>query len=98
MANNRMTKKTMSTLLEIAKLIALSDGNISKEEEQLIRDLPHQISVNTDTVEDSLVRQAEGSTLSLKELVEALTSHEERPPLPDGRDGLTRSFMHIANH
>ena len=78
MANNRMTKKTMSTLLEIAKLIALSDGNISKEEEQLIRDLPHQISVNTDTVEDSLVHQAEGSTLRLKELVEALTSHEER--------------------
>ena len=26
------------------------------------------------------------------------SSHEERPPLPDGRDGLTRSFMHIANH
>ena len=69
MANNRMTKKTMSTLLEIAKLIALSDGNISKEEAQLIRDLPHQISVNADTVEDSLVYQAEGSTLSLKELV-----------------------------
>ena len=22
---------------------------------------------------------------------------EERPPLPDGRDGLARSFMHIAN-
>ncbi|EHA60347.1 hypothetical protein Syn8016DRAFT_2134, partial [Synechococcus sp. WH 8016] len=21
----------------------------------------------------------------------------ERPPLPDGRDGLARSFMHIAN-
>nr|WP_272153463.1 TerB family tellurite resistance protein [Synechococcus sp. AH-551-E19] len=73
-----MTKKTMSTLLEIAKLIALSDGNISKEEAQLIRDLPHQISVNTNTVEDDLVHQAEASTLSLKELVEALTSHEER--------------------
>ena len=71
MANNRMTNKTMSTLLEIAKLIALSDGNISKEEEQLIRDLPHQISVNTDTVKDSLVHQAEASTLSFKELVEA---------------------------
>ena len=68
----------MSTLLEIAKLIALSDGNISKEEQQFIRDLPRQISVNTDTVEDDLVHQAEGSTLSLKELVEALTSHEER--------------------
>ena len=22
---------------------------------------------------------------------------EERPPLPDGRDGLARSFMHSAN-
>ena len=22
---------------------------------------------------------------------------EERPPLPDGRDGLARSFVHIAN-
>ena len=71
-----MTKKSMSTLLEIAKLIALSDGNISKEEEQLIRDLPDQISVNT--VENDLVHQAEGSRLSLKELVEALTSHEDR--------------------
>lgn len=40
MADNKMTKKTMDTLLEIAKLIALSDGNISKEEAQLIRDLP----------------------------------------------------------
>ena len=76
MADSKMTKKTMSTLLEIAKLIALSDGNISKEEEQLIRDLPEQISVNT--VDDDLVHQVEGSTLSLKELVEALTSHEDR--------------------
>ena len=71
-----MTKKTMDTLLEIAKLIALSDGNISKEEAQLIRDLPQQLSV--DTVEDDLVHPAEGSTLSLKELVGALTTHEDR--------------------
>ena len=71
-----MTKKTMSTLLKIAKLIALSDGNISKEEEQLIRDLPDQISFNT--VDDDLIHQVEGPTLSLKELVEALTSHEDR--------------------
>ena len=76
MADNKMTKKTMDTLLEIAKLIALSDGNISKEEAQLIRDLPQQLSV--DTVEADLVHPAEGSTLSLKELVEVLTSHEER--------------------
>ena len=76
MADNKTTKKAMSTLLEIAKLIALSDGNISKEEEQLIRDLPEQISVNT--VDDDLVHQEEVSTLSLKELVEALTSHEDR--------------------
>ena len=71
-----MTKKTMDTLLEIAELIALSDGTISKEEAQLIRDLPQQLSV--DTVEADLVHPAEGSTLRLKELVEALTSHEER--------------------
>jgi hypothetical protein len=76
LADNRPTKKAMSTLLEIAKLIALSDGNISKEEERLIRDLPDQISVNT--VEDDLVHQAEGSSLSLKELVEALTNYEDR--------------------
>ena len=76
MADKRTTKKAMSTLLEIAKLIALSDGNISKEEEQLIRDLPEQISVNT--VDDDLVHHVEVSTLSLKELVEALTSHEDR--------------------
>ena len=76
MADNKMTKKTMDTLLEIAKLIALSDGNISKEEAQLIRDLPQQLSV--DTVEDDLVHPAEGSTLSLKELVGALITHEDR--------------------
>ena len=78
MAKSKMTKKSMSTLLEIAKLIALSDGNISKEEEQLIRNIPAQISVNADTVEDDFVCQAEASTLTLKKLVEALTSHEER--------------------
>ena len=76
MADNKMTKKTIDTLLEIAKLIALSDGNISKEEAQLIRDLPQQLSV--DTVEDDLVHPAEGSTLSLKELVGALITHEDR--------------------
>ena len=76
MADSKMTKKTMNTLLEIAKLIALSDGNISKEEEQLIRDLPKQISVNTDEADH--VHEAEGSTLSIKELVGALTSHEDR--------------------
>ena len=76
MVDNRTTKKAMSTLLKIAKIIALSDGNISKEEEQLIRDLPEQISVNT--VDDDLVHHVEVSTLSLKELVEALTSHEDR--------------------
>ena len=24
--------------------------------------------------------------------------HRRRPPLPDGRDGLARSFVHVANH
>ena len=76
MADNKTTKTAMRTLLEIAKLIALSDGNISKEEEQLIRDLPDQISFNT--VDDDLIHQVEGPTLSLKELVEALISHEDR--------------------
>ena len=76
MADSKMMKKTMNTLLEIAKLIALSDGNISKEEEQLIRDLPKQISVNTDEADH--VHEAEVSTLSIKELVGALTSHEDR--------------------
>ena len=37
-----------------------------------------QILGNTDTVEVGLVRQVEGLTPSFKELVEALTSHEER--------------------
>ena len=36
MTENRMTNKTMSVLLEIAKIIALSDWNILKEEERLI--------------------------------------------------------------
>ena len=66
----------MSVLLEIAKIIALSDGNISKEEEQLIRDLPDQIAVNSG--EDDLVHSVEGSSLSLKQLVGELSSHEDR--------------------
>ena len=44
----------------------------------MIRDLPHLISVDMDTIEDDLADQAEASALSLKELVEDLTSHEER--------------------
>ena len=73
---NSKTNKTMSVLLEIAKIIALSDGNISKEEEQLIRDLPDQIAVNSG--EEDLVRSVEGSSLSLKQLVGELPSHEDR--------------------
>ena len=73
---NSKTNKTMSVLLEIAKIIALSDGNISKEEEQLIRDLPDQIAVNSG--EDDHVRSVEGSSLSLKQLVGELPSHEDR--------------------
>ena len=76
MSDNRMTKKVMSTLLEIVKLIALSDGNISKEEKQLIGNLPEYIVVNS--VEDDLAHQVEGSTLCLNELVGVLTSHEDR--------------------
>ena len=71
-----MTNKTMSVLLEIAKIIALSDGNISKEEEQLIRELPNQIAANSGG--DDLVLTEEDSTLSLEKLVGALTSHEDR--------------------
>ena len=71
-----MTNKTMSVLLEIAKIIALSDGNISKEEEQLIRELPNQIAANSGS--DNLVLTGEDSTLSLEKLVGALTSHEDR--------------------
>ena len=66
----------MSALLEIAKLIALSDGNISKEEERLIRDLPDQIASNV--AENDLVPLAEDSTLSLKELVKVFTSYDDR--------------------
>ena len=66
----------MSVLLEIAKIIALSDGNISKEEEQLIRELPNQIAANSGG--DDLVLTEEDSTLSLEKLVGALTSHEDR--------------------
>ena len=76
MTDSRMTNKTMSALLEIAKLIALSDGNISKEEERLIRDLPDQIAGNA--TQDDLVPLAEGSTLSLKELVGVFSSYDDR--------------------
>lgn len=76
LTKNRMTNKTMSVLLEIAKIIALSDGNISKEEEQLIRELPNQIAANSGG--DDLVLIEEDSTLSLEKLVGALTSHEDR--------------------
>ena len=75
MTENRITNTTMTVLLEIAKSMALSDGNISKEEEQLIRDLPNQIAVSRS---DEPLHASEGSTLSLKELTGALISHEDR--------------------
>ena len=76
MTDSRMTNKTMSALVEIAKLIALSDGNISKEEEQLIRDLPNQIAGHV--AEDDLVPLAESSTLSLKELAKGFENYDDR--------------------
>jgi hypothetical protein len=69
-------KKTMNTLLEIAHVMALSDGNISKEEERLIRDLPDQIAYEAG--ENIHIQCLESSTRSLKELVALLTSHQDR--------------------
>ncbi len=73
---NKVTNETINVLLEIAKIMASSDGNISKEEEQLIRDLPGQIAVQNG--ERDLVCSAEVSTLTLKELVGELASQEDR--------------------
>ena len=66
----------MNTLLEIANVMALSDGSISKEEAQLIRDLPDQIAY--EVVENDHIRRLESSTRSLKELVALLTSNQDR--------------------
>ena len=71
-----MTNKTMNTLLEITRIMALSDGSISKEEEQLIRDLPDQIACEAG--ENDHVQRLEGSARSLKELVALLTSNQDR--------------------
>ncbi len=73
---NALTNTTMNTLLEIAHVMALSDGNISKEEEQLIRDLPDQIACEAG--ENDHIQRLESSTQSLKELVALLTSHQDR--------------------
>ncbi len=73
---NAITNTTMNTLLEIAHVMALSDGNISKEEEQLIRDLPDQIGCEAG--ENDHIQRLESSTQSLKELVALLTSNQDR--------------------
>ena len=71
-----MTNKTMNTLLEITRVMALSDGSISKEEEQLIRDLPDQIACEAG--ENDHIQRLESSTQSLKELVALLKSNQDR--------------------
>ena len=76
MMANTITNKTMNTLLEIANIMALSDGSIPKEEEQLIRDLPDQIACEAG--ENDHVQRLQSSTRSLKELVAFLTSNQDR--------------------
>ena len=76
MTDSRNSKEAIRALLEIAKLIALSDGNISKEEEQLILGLPEQIFANT--IENELLFPIESSSLSIKEIAGTLSSHENR--------------------
>ena len=66
----------MNTLLEIAHIMALSDGNVSKEEERLIRDLLDQIAYEAG--ENDHNQRLESSTRSLKELVALLTSDQDR--------------------
>ncbi len=73
---NAMTNTTMNTLLEIAHIMALSDGSISKEEEQLIRDLPDQIAYEAG--ENDHIQRLESSSRSLKELVALLISNQDR--------------------
>ena len=34
----------------------------------------------------------------LNDLANCLVAQRGRPPLPDGRDGLSRSFVHVATH
>ena len=67
---NTMTNKTMNTLLEITRIMALSDGSISKEEEQLIRDLPDHIAYEAG--ENDHIQRLESSIQSLEELVALL--------------------------
>jgi tellurite resistance protein len=76
MMTNTITNKTMNTLLEIAHVMALSDGSISKEEESLIRDLPDHIAYEAS--ENDHIQRLESSARSLKELVALLTSNQDR--------------------
>ena len=74
--NKKMTNTTMNTFLEISHIMALSDGSISKEEEQLIRDLPDQIAYEAG--ENDHIQRLESSSRSLKELVALLISNQDR--------------------
>ena len=71
-----ITSDTMKIVLEIAKSIALSDGNMSAEEERLICDLPNHVSILDGKV--SCAQASADSMLSLKELVASLPGQNER--------------------
>lgn len=67
-----MTTPSNLALLKIAQMIALSDGSVSDQEEQLLMELPERLGLQTAT------QQGEIAQFSLATLAASLTSHAER--------------------
>lgn len=68
-----MSAKPQKILLQIARCIALSDGNISDEEERLLKDLPERLYL-----EESTSDERPNQPQSLTELAKLLTNHTDQ--------------------
>lgn len=68
-----MSNNTQKVLLQIARCIALSDGNISDEEDRLLNDLPDRLYL-----EESVPDYRPNQPQSLTELAKLLTNHTDQ--------------------
>lgn len=66
------SNSTDTTLLMIAKTMALSDGSISEKERDLIIDLPNRLGLSTDMQVDEL------NMPSMTELAQQIVSHGDK--------------------
>ena len=71
-----MQDNNQRALLEIAHYMAVSDGNISREEERLIRELPSRLGLGIVDNPDAGVTPS--PTRSVHDLVAALPTHGDR--------------------